>query len=221
MHVASELCVANGLLLRGSQLAIPPNLRTDTYSKQDIHTGHQRITKCRRHAAQLVWWPGISKGLENLISRFPICCSQKLQHSEPLLTSQLPDHPWQKVATDLFEWKNFSYVLVVNYYSCYIELAKLSSSTTSTEAIKHLKSFVSRYGLSQTACRVGWWTSAVFKTFAKQYGFTHNTSSPQFPQANGAAERAVHTIKELLNKNDDPYLAILAYRSTPLRTVGV
>ena len=129
----------------------------------------------------------------------------------------MPDHPWQTVATDLFEWKNSSYVLVVDYYSRYIEVAKLSS-TTSTEVIKHLKSFFSQHGLPQTVVSDNGpqYSSGVFKTFAKQYGFTHNTSSPQFPQANGAAERAVRTIKELLNKNDDPYLAILAYRSTPL-----
>ena len=129
----------------------------------------------------------------------------------------MPDYPWQKVATDLFEWKRSSYVLVVDYYSRYIELAKLSS-TTSSEVIKHLKSFFSRHGLPQTVVSDNGpqYSSAIFKTFAKQYGFTHNTSSPQFPQANGAAERAVCIIKDLLNKNDDPYLAILAYRSTPL-----
>ena len=52
--------------------------------------------------------------------------------------------------------------------------------------------------------------------FAKQYDFTHITSSPKFPQANGAAERAVHTVKTLLTKSDDPHMAMLAYRSTPL-----
>ena len=42
--VANELCVANDLLLRGSQLVIPPKLTTDILNK--IHTGHQGITKC-------------------------------------------------------------------------------------------------------------------------------------------------------------------------------
>ena len=62
------------------------------------------------------------------------------------------------------------------------------------------------------------YSAAIFKEFATQYSFTHITSSPQFPQANGAAKRAVRTIKDLLNKSDDPYyfLAILTYRSTPL-----
>ena len=55
-----------------------------------------------------------------------------------------------------------------------------------------------------------------FACFAKKYGFQHRTSSPKFPQANGEAERAVETIKALLNKTDDPFLGLLAYRSTPL-----
>ena len=42
--VASELCVANDLLLRGSRLVIPPSLWPDILNK--IHTGHQGITKC-------------------------------------------------------------------------------------------------------------------------------------------------------------------------------
>ena len=60
------------------------------------------------------------------------------------------------------------------------------------------------------------YSAAGFKEFATQYGFTHTTSSSQFPQTNGATKRTVCTIKDLLNKNDDTYLAVPTYRSTAL-----
>ena len=50
----------------------------------------------------------------------------------------------------------------------------------------------------------------------KDYGFSHVTSSPGHASGNGEVEQAVHTVKELLYAAQDPYSALLKYRSTPL-----
>ena len=59
--------------------------------------------------------------------------------------------------------------------------------------------------------------SKEFQEFAKEYGlrFKHFTSSPDYPKANGEAERAIQTVKNLWRKNNDKHLALLNYRTTP------
>ena len=52
--------------------------------------------------------------------------------------------------------------------------------------------------------------------FAEQYGFSHVTTSPYHPQANGQAERAVKTVKKLFENSPDLQKALLSYRATPL-----
>jgi transposase InsO family protein len=59
-------------------------------------------------------------------------------------------------------------------------------------------------------------SSVEFSKFSSSYGFKHQKSSPRYPQANGKIERAVKTMKSLLKKSKDPYIALMAYRDTPL-----
>lgn len=124
--VASKISVQQGLLMRGGRIIIPPSLRQEILGK--IHAGHQGITKCRERARQSVWWPRMSKELENLVNNCTECCRDQRQRHQPLIPSPLPELPWQKVATDLFEWKQHTYLLIVDYYSRYIEIARLKST---------------------------------------------------------------------------------------------
>ena len=60
------------------------------------------------------------------------------------------------------------------------------------------------------------YAAETFTQVADKIGIIHVTSSPRYPQSNGEAARAVQTVKNLLRKNEDPYLALLAYRNAPL-----
>ena len=217
--VSAELTIYKGLLMRSNRIVIPSSLRQDMLDR--LHTGHQGITKCRQRAQQSVWWPNLSKQLEDLITNCVVCCRNRVQHAEPLMPVPFPMLPWQKVASDMFVWKNSHYLLVIDYFSRYIEIAKLSSES-SAAVIKHMKSIFARHGIPQELVSDNGpqYSSREFANFSKEYGFLHTTSSPKFPQANGEAERGVQTVKNLLKKTDDPYLALLAYRATPLSTNG-
>ena len=62
----------------------------------------------------------------------------------------------------------------------------------------------------------------MFTEFAKEWNFDHNTTSPRNPRSNGQAEATVKIVKGLLSKakysGQDPHLALLACRSTPIDT---
>ena len=55
--------------------------------------------------------------------------------------------------------------------------------------------------------------SSEFRDFPESWDFQHETSSPEYPRANGVVESAVKTVEHLFkkayNKNQDPYLALL------------
>jgi len=214
-HRAS-LTIIDGLLMYETRIVIPSSLRQDILEK--LHEGHQGITKCRRLAIQSVWWPGLSKNIKELIENCRVCCQAKRSHPEPLIPTVMPQHPWQKLAADLMEIRKSQYLVVIDYYSRYIELAKLESSTTSKEVINHLKSIMARHGIPETMLSDNGpqFASKEFSLFANEYGFSHVTSSPLHSSGNGEVERAVRTAKNLIDEAKDPYIALLNYRNTPL-----
>ncbi|XDV16481.1 hypothetical protein PO909_016174 [Leuciscus waleckii] len=177
-----NLTVAGELLLRGQRIVIPRSMRQEIL--HSIHEGHQGIVKCRARARQAIWWPGLSVHINQLVENCSTCSQHRAEHREPLLTTSVPERPWQRVGTDLFFWEKNTYLLVVDYFSRYIEVARLNVATAST-AIAALRDVFSRHGIPET-----------------EYGFTHITSSPGYPQANGEAERAVATVKGLFHLND-------------------
>ena len=214
--VANELSVEAGLLMRGCRIVIPTSMREEIL--KCLHAGHQGIVKCRARARQSVWWPGISGQLQTLVTNCQVCVKEQPQNAEPLIASKLPELPFQKVGTDLFEWEKQTYILLIDYYSRYIEIALLNRPTAA-EVIRHMKSIFARHGIPEIVMSDNGpqYSCEAFSEFSKEYKFQHVTSSPGYPQSNGEAERAVKTVKTLLKKETDPYLALLSYRATPLQ----
>ena len=207
--------IVGGLLLMDSRIFIPSALRLDILSK--LHDGHQGITRTRARSRQSVWWPGISKQIEDMVKECSICAREQNDRREPLFPTPLPDRPWQRVGTDLLTYKSVKYITVVDYFSRYVEIAVLKRED-SLCTINALKSIFARHGVPEEVMSDNGpqYDSAEFANFAKDYGFTHVTSSPGFPRANGAAERSVQTLKAMIRKAEEPYKALMAYRSTPL-----
>ena len=200
-----DLLVVDGLLMKGKRL--------DMLNK--IQEGHQGITKCVARAQQSMGWLGLTKQIKQIVENCAICARGAHGAPEPLLTTLLPDRPWQRVAADLFQWDNAMYLVIVDYYSRYIEVANIISTTTAYVKGK-MKSIFARPAVPEITDNGPQFFAAEFTALARDYDFTHTTSSPRYPQSNGEADRAVKTVKFLLKKGEDPHKALMAYRATPL-----
>ena len=62
--------------------------------------------------------------------------------------------------------------------------------------------------------------SEEFQHFLKQNGVKIYTTAPYKPSSNGAAERAVGSLKSFLRASEDVTKFLMAYRNTPHQTTG-
>ena len=159
--------------------------------------GHQGIQRCRLRANISVWWLGISHESENLVKQCPTCARDFTPHKQPMIATELPDYPWQKIATDL---KGATYLLVVDYFSRFPEIAKLSN-TTSLNIINALKTFFFSLWNPRASCK-------------RQWPPVLSTGIQRFRNGQQWASRKNCTDSEEVD-DSDPHLALLTYRSTP------
>ena len=213
-----ELSEVNDIILKGEKLVIPCSMRKEMLTK--IHTSHLGIVKCKQRARDILFWPGMGKDIENLVSQCDICAEHHMSNPrEPMAVGEIPSRPWEFVSTDLFTFHGDDYLLIVDSYSRFIEIAKLTNTSSNT-VIQHTKSIFARHGIPATlrSDNGPQFSSDELKTFSKEWGFKHVTSSPYYPQANGLAEKSVQVIKRLLEKaqsdGKDPYISLLELRNT-------
>lgn len=220
LQVQDQLSVVDGLVTHGSRLVIPESLKEDVLEK--LHESHQGRGKCRERAGTSVWWPGIGQDINTVVEACSYCIENgPAQRHEPLMPTSLPGRPWEKVAADLCELNQRKYLITVDYYSRWIEI-DLLGSTTSSAVIGKFKRIFATHGIPDVMMSDNGpqFSSDEFASFANEYGFAHSTSSPHMPQANGLAERAVQTAKRVLSQpNSDR--ALLNYRDTPHAATGV
>ena len=157
------------------------------------------------------------------------------QQRETLHPHDIPGLPWHVVGNDLFEYDGQTYLLVTDCYSKYFEIEQLRQ-TTAICVINNLKRIFARFGIPEKVVSDNGQqysnTRNLFsdnhefcKKFAEEWGFSDTTSSPEYPQSNGAAERVVQTATRILKKataeNKDPFEGLLKYRNTTFEDIGV
>lgn len=217
--VRDNILYEKGLLFVGCKLVIPFELRESMLNL--VHEAHLGLNKCKARARSLFFWPGMSSQLEKLVLACKLCEKFRFKNcKETLLSFPQTSRPWERISCDLFDFAGESYMTVVDAYSNWIELEKLSSKSASS-IIEKLKTIFSRFGSPDIFMSDNVpFNSQEFMSFAKDWNFEPITSSPYHARSNGLAEKAVSICKNLLRRakgtNKDISFFLLEYRNTPL-----
>ena len=197
--------------------AFIPELEREAVLK-DIHRGHQGENKCIRRAVEVVWWPGMTREIRELVKSCNDCMQHRKYPREPLMSTELPERPWWRLAVDLFEKDGHRYMVVVDYFSRFITVHELKETTNSEAVVRILQNLFCLLGIPNSIVSDNGpqFVSDTFREFTRVWDIKHVTSSPKYPQSNGEAERAVQTVKGLMRKNVGLSAALCSYRDPPL-----
>ena len=113
-----------------------------------------------------------------------------------------------------------NYLVMVDYYSRWIEVLHVKSTTTAACVVKMMDVFA-RLGFPDEieSDNGPQFASSEFRSFVESNRITHITSSPFLPNEKGEAERAVQTAKRILCQRD-PWLALMINRDTVISATG-
>ena len=100
---SDKVATVDGLLFKGLRLIVQKVMRPEILHQ--IHKSHLGIAKCRQRAREVLFWPGMSLDVEQMVSSCSLCADfVKKKPMEPLKPTALPLLPWQKIGTDLLEF---------------------------------------------------------------------------------------------------------------------
>ena len=203
---------SSGLLMYDQSIVVLASMQLEMLDR--IHEAHQGITKCRARARCSLWWPMMSAQIQEMVANCRTCQRTSPTPTKLLLPLSLPDCPWERIGADLFEFMKTQYLLLVGYYSRWIKVTRLTS-TSSQATIEKCKAIFATHIISEMLLSDNspQFASAEFSKFTIDYGFTNITSSPRDPRVNG---EAVGTIKCIWEKCKDPFLTLLTYHTAPL-----
>jgi hypothetical protein len=218
--VRHDLTSVDGVLLVGTRLVVPFALRKEALD--GVHDGHFGESKCVLRARSSVYWPGWKDQVRNVVASCATCQEHRHRNPRlPLFPVRIPDHPFQLVSADLFEFSQVSYLLLVDSYSkwpCVVAM----KSTTSAALIGEVTRFFCDFGRPEVleSDNGTQFSSVEFREFCRAMGVQQVSSSPEFAQSNGLVERHIQTVKRTLLKifadGKSLWESLAAIRSTPV-----
>lgn len=174
----------------------------------------------KKRAAELFFWPGMANNIKQHVQLCDPCQIYAPSKPKQPPTAALPAaEPMDHLSADLFDAAGKPYLVIVDRFSGFPFVEKLTRTTTDAVTGRLLKIFELFGFPGSIRTDGGPQFRGPFDSFCAQYGIRHELSSPYNPQSNGHAEAAVKNTKRLLKKLDYNWeafnKALLEWRNVP------
>lgn len=205
---------ANGKLLQkcldGELRTVPkPDERLDLVAKVHKQCGHLGVRRTVDLLTRSYQWRGMYKDVQQVVRRCEPCDRARASFAgmNPTL-SPLPVkgmfYRWHVDLCGPFtaSTEGYTYVMVaIEAYSKVLELAPLKDKTAESTAASFTDMVLCRYGACAEVCsdRGAEWDST-FSDLLVDCMVNHRPTAAQHPQANGAAERSIQSVKRAVRK---------------------
>lgn len=204
-----ELELVDGCLLYQDRVIIPHQMQKEILKL--LHANHSGIVKMKQLARRTVYWYGINKAIECFVTKCDACNGMAVVPKSKVVSKWTPTlRPFSRIHIDFFFFGHRTYLLIIDSYSKWLEVEKMSNGTDCGKVLKILVEFFARYGLPDVVVSDNGppFNSITFGNFLERQGIQVMKSPPYNPSSNGQAERLVRTVKDVLKKFllDEDYL---------------
>ena len=231
-EVRHRLSTDNGLIMLDRRIVIPVSYRKRVL--RCLHSAHQGVAGMKARANETVYWPGMDSCIRNHRESCSTCIRiAPSQPREPIVLTESPEWPFQKIALDLFYVNGQAYLVCADRFTGWLMIYHLPPGhTTATHLIDITRDIFQTYGVPEEMSRDGGppMHSQIFLDFLSRWKVDHRLSSVGYAQSNGRAELAVKTAKRIVLDNVAPSgsldtdkiaRAVLQYRNTPIQGLGL
>lgn len=183
------------------------------------HAGHPGVNAMVRRLQTEYFWPGQTKQAEQWVKGCATCVETRAcKPKQPMQSRPMPTQPGAVVASDYFEWKNRTHLVLYDVFSQFPFLVEVTNLTSSV-LIRECQKFFLVSGVPEEfwADRGTSYTSSEFQEFLSSIGTKFIPSSVEHSQSNGAAEAAVKILKKLKQVAKTPkelFQCLLALQNT-------
>ena len=128
-NMREEMSTSDGVVFADEIIVIPQSMRLEML--HILHEPHMGMEKTKSRARTVIFWPRLSRAIEDTVAKCSTCLHfARSNPKETMITHEIPDGPFVKVAMNIVQFKGRDYLVAGDYYSKFPELALLENKTS-------------------------------------------------------------------------------------------